>query len=169
MQNCQYTHEKNTKIFPQSHLPPRFPQSWLQFCKDGFWKTGFNSDSHTTPGNSLPVRHTPWKTPVCLRTDIPGITDLLLSGPVTNLACEQMSANHRLQPSPPDEHLRADLDEQGPLHRQREWGPPGRRGQRAGVTGLWGASLGRWKVLEMGGVGWLDDNVNASDAPKPYT
>lgn len=25
------------------------------------------------------------------------------------------------------------------------------------------------KVLEVDGVGWLDDNVNASDAPKPYT
>ena len=104
---------------------------------------------------------------MCLRTDIPGITDLVLSGLVTNLACEQMSTNYRLQPSPPDEHLRADLDEQGPLHGQREWGPPGRRGPRAGVTGLWGTSLGRCKVLRW--VGGLDDSVNASDAPQPYT
>lgn len=46
------------------------------------------------------ARHTPWKTPVCLRTDIPGITDLLLLGLVTNLACEQVSTNHKLQPLP---------------------------------------------------------------------
>lgn len=79
------------------------------------------------------VRHIPWKTPVCLRTDIPGITDLLLLGLVTNLACEPVSTNHKLQPLALMRVLqhscmdRASTQAGGPGPRGAGWG------QRAGI------------------------------------
>lgn len=95
---------------------------------------------------------------MCLRTDIPGITDLLLLGLVTNLACEQVSTNHKLQPLPLMRVLQHTRMNRAP-HRRGSRGHGGPGGDRELV-------FGKEKVPEMDGLGWLD---NSGVHPRPKT